>query len=382
MLEFTKAQEEFRHSVCEFVAKELAPGAAERAELDHYPHDILVKLAGKGLLGLATPTEFGGISADSVMTGIAFEEISSVDLYSTVPILSHVMAPGLLKYASEDVRAEWLWSLTKGEKLACFGNTEPDCGSDAAAIKTRALREGDCYRIDGEKTSISSGMQADVIFLTAKTDPTAGVKGISCFLVPLDSPGVSRSRFGDMGFTPCGRASIFLNEVRIPETFRIGGEGEAFTKVMSGFDFFRALVALAGIGMARTAIEETVEFVKERKAFGGAISRFEGVALKLADAATMIDAARLLCYRALRLRDKGLPHSKESAMAKLFSVQVAVKALHDMLLIHGWRGYSKKMLCERRLRDIIGNRMADGTGEILKLVIARQMLGRSFGPVV
>jgi cyclohexanecarboxyl-CoA dehydrogenase len=382
MVEFTEAQEDFRRSVREFVAKELAPGAAERAKLDHIPPDIIGRLAQKGLLGLMTPVHFGGMSLDSVTTGIAFEETGAVEFSLMVPMLSHVMIPFLLNYAAEDLRNEWLPILAAGTKLACFGNTEPDCGSDAGAIKTKAIRDGDYYIINGEKTSISGGMQSDVIFVTAKTNPAAGVKGITCFLVPFDQPGVSRSRFGDLGNKPSGRASVFLNDVRIPARYRIGEEGEGFVKVMSGFDFLRVLVALVGIGMAQAAIDEAVGFVKERKAFGGPISRFEGVALKLADGATLIDAARLLCYRALRLRDAGLPHSKESAMAKSFGVQSVVKVLHDMLLIHGWQGYSKKMLCEQRLRDAIGLKLGDGTNEILKLVIARHMLGRAYGPIV
>jgi cyclohexanecarboxyl-CoA dehydrogenase len=272
--------------------------------------------------------------------------------------------------------------LERGEKLACFGNTEPDCGSDAAAIKTHAIRKGDSYILDGEKTSISGGMQADIIILTAKTDPEAGVKGITCFLVPLDLPGVRRSRFTDLGSIPSGRASITLNQVEVPKTFRVGEEGEGFTKIMSGFDFARVLVILAGIGMAQTSLAELTEYVKERKAFGNSISRFEGVSFKIAEDATLLEASRLLSYQALKMRDEGLRHNKEAAMAKWFGAQVAVRTMHDILLLFGYRGYSDVLSIEQRFRDAVGLKIGDGTAEIMKLIIARELLGGKYSPIM
>jgi cyclohexanecarboxyl-CoA dehydrogenase len=278
-------------------------------------------------------------------------------------------------WASQKLNDEWLPLLNKGERSVCFGNTEPDCGSDAAAIKTRAIRQGDCYILSGEKTSISGGMQADAILVTAKTDLDGGARGVTCFFVPCDLSGVSKSRFADMGAHPSGRASIFFSDVRIPVQFRVGEEGEGFTKVMSGFDFTRALVAIAAIGTARACLAETVEYTKKRKKFGKSIYQFEGVAFKLAEIATLINASRLMCFQALMLRDAELPHSKESAMAKWYATECATRVIHDMLILFGYEGYSEVLPLEQRLRDVIGQNIGDGTPEIMKLIIARELLG-------
>jgi cyclohexanecarboxyl-CoA dehydrogenase len=278
------------------------------------------------------------------------------------------------------VREEWLPLFGKGEKFSCFGNTEPDCGSDATAIRTSAVRDGESYIINGEKTSVSGGMQADVLVLTAKTNPEAGAQGVTLFFVPFDLPGISRSRFVDMGSLPSTRASIFLSDVHVPVKFRIGEEGEGFTKVMRVFDISRVLVGLAAIGMAEASLSEAMEYVKERAVFGSPLSKFEGISFKLAEDASLLEASRLLCYNALKLRDEGLPHRKEAAMAKWFAPKCAVQTIHDMLLIFGWRGYSEARPLEQRLRDAIGTQMGDGTAEIMKLIIAREILGGKFGP--
>lgn len=225
-------------------------------------------------------------------------------------------------------------------------------------------------------------MQADVLVLTAKTNIETGARGITLFLVPLDLKGISRSQSVDMGAIPCRRASITLSEVRVPIKFRIGEEGEAFSKVMRGFDFSRALAGLAGIGMAEASLVEAVEYIKQRTAFGRPICKFEGVSFKLAEDATLLEASKLLCYEALKLRDEGLPHTKEAAMAKWFAPKCAVRAIHDVLLIFGWKGYSEMKPIEQRFRDAIGLQIVDGTAEIMKLIIAREILGGKFGPTI
>jgi cyclohexanecarboxyl-CoA dehydrogenase len=382
MLGFSEAQERFRSEVRRFAQRELGPGAKERAKLDHVPPEVIKELAAAGLLKLTIPVEFGGTPTDCVTIGIVFEEICRVEWAPMALLLSHVLAPMMMEHASEELRQQWLPLLGRGEKLVCFGNTEPNCGSDASAITTRAVREGDSYILRGEKTSISAGMQADIIALTAKTDPEAGAGGVTCFFVPLDLPGVSRSRFVDMGGHPHGRASITLSDVRIPAKFRIGEEGEGFSKVMNGFDFARVLVALAGVGMAEASLAEAAEYVKERTAFGAPLSRFEAVSFKLAESATLIEASRLLCYQALKLRDEGSPHTKEAAMAKWFAARSVVEATHELLLIFGWRGYGEANRIEQRFRDVFGLHIGDGTAEIMKLIIAREILGSKFRPTI
>ena len=379
---FTEEQRRLQNKMREFASKELAQGAKERAKLDHITPEVIKKIADAGLLRITTPTKYGGTPTDHVSIGIVFEEICCVDFSPFSILLSHILIPLMMELASEELRKEWLAALGSGEKLACFGNTEPDCGSDAAAITTRAVRSGDSYIIKGEKTSISGGMQADAIFFTAKTDMEAGARGITCFFIPFDLSGISKSRFDDMGVHPSGRASIFFTDVHVPIKYRIGEEGEGFTKIMSGLDFARVLVALATIGMARASLNEAVEYTRTRSKFGSPLCNFEGVSFKLAEGSTLIEASSLLCYKALKLKDNGLPHSKEAAMAKWYAVECSAHIIHDVLIIFGYRGYSEETPIEQRLRDVIGSKIGDGTAEIMKLIISREILGRRFRPII
>ena len=377
---FTEEQEMFRREVQRFAQRELAPGAKERAKKESISREMVKKMADIGFLGLNAPEEYGGQAADFVTIGIAVEELSKVDLsVGILPLLNPIMSLALQE-GTEEARQEWLPQFVKGDKLVCFAITEPECGSDAAAIQMKAIREQDYYIINGEKTSITNGMNADAALIFAKTDVTAGARGVTTFIVPLDLPGITRSRFTDMGFIPLGRASIIMNDVKIPVKYRIGEEGKGFYLAMHGFDFMRVILGLAALGLAESSLEDAMEYAKQRKAFGQPIAKFEGVSFKIAEAATYIEAARLLCYRTLWLRDQGLPHTKEAAMCKWFAPKVAVNAVHDALLIHGHLGYSEEYPIEQRLRDAIGFEMADGTAEIMKLIIVRELLGREFLP--
>ena len=382
MIFFTEAQKQFGSQVKDFALKELALGAKERAKLDYISPEVFKKLADEGFLRLNTSPRYGGNPKDSVTIGVVFEEICKVDFSAMIVLLNQILMNGMMEWVPEEVRKEWQPLFGNGEKFSCFGNTEPNCGSDATAIRTSAVRVGESYIINGEKTSVSGGMQADVLILTAKTNPEAGAKGVTLFFVPFDLPGITRSRFVDMGSLPSTRASIFLSDVHVPVKFRIGEEGEGFTKVMRVFDISRVLVGLAAIGMAEASLSEAIEYVKERTVFGSPLSKFEGISFKLAEDASLLEASRLLCYNALKLRDEGLPHRKEAAMAKWFAPKCAVQTIHDMLLIFGWRGYSEARPLEQRLRDAIGTQMGDGTAEIMKLIIAREILGGKFGPTI
>jgi cyclohexanecarboxyl-CoA dehydrogenase len=382
MIYFTEDQKQFQKYVRDFARSELSEGARERAKLESTKPEVLKKLAHAGIFNMTTPVEYGGKLRDCVSIGIAFEEVCAVDFSAFSLMLSHVLIPLMMEWASKDLRDEWLPPMGRAEKLGCFGQTEPDCGSDAGAIKTRAVRDGDCYVINGEKSSISGGMKSDVVLVTAKTNPAAGAKGVTCFFVPFNTPGVDRGRFNDMGAIPSGRAWITFNDVRIPASYRIAGEGEGFTKVMHSFDFARVLCVLAAVGMAEETLADAITHVKNRTAFGLPISRFEGVSFKLSEAATLIEATKLLCYQALKLRDERLPHTKEVAMAKWYGASSMAACIHELLLLFGWRGYSEQLPLEQRLRDAIGLRIGDGTAEIMKLIIARELLGNRFGPIV
>lgn len=377
---FTEAQEMFRREVRDFSRKEIAPGAKERARLSEFPRPLIRKLGEMGLLGLNLPPEYGGTPADWVSVGITVEEIGRADF--NLSMLPHqTIGNGLaLMQGEKEVQEEWLPPLIKGEKMVGICLTEPGAGSDAAALQMTATRTGDGYLLRGEKTSISLGMQAEVAVVFAKTDPAKGARGVTAFLVPLDLKGISRTATADTGCKPIGRASIFFDDVLVPHRYRLGGEGQGFYTVMGQFDFMRPCLGLEALGAAQASLEEAIEYAKSRQAFGQPIARFEAVSFKIAEAATQLLAARLLCYRALWLIDRGLPHTKESAMAKEFAPRVAWETIHNALIIHGQVGYSQELPLEQRLRDVMGWEIGDGTSEVMKIVITRELLGREFLP--
>ncbi|MEK7847786.1 MAG: acyl-CoA dehydrogenase family protein, partial [Chloroflexota bacterium] len=364
---FTEAQQMFQRQVREFSRRELAPGAKERAKQDHMPMHLVKRLGDMGLLGLTLPQEYGGTPGDWVMVGITVEEIGRADFnLSLVPHQVIGCALAVLQ-GSDEVKEKWLPPLIGGEKLVALCITEPGCGSDAAAIQTQAIRTGDGYLLRGEKTSVTLGMQSEVAVVFAKTDPKAGARGVTAFLVPFDAPGLTRTAIADTGCKPMNRASAFFDDVLVPESYRLGEEGKGFYTVMGQFDFIRNCLGLEALGAAQASLDEAIEYAKTRHAFGKPIAKFEAVSFKIAEAATMIEAARLLCYRALWLMDQGLPHTKETAMCKWLAPKVAWDVIHDCLIIHGQVGYSEELPLEQRLRDIMGWEIGDGTAEIMKV---------------
>jgi len=377
---FTEAQEMFRREVRTFAQREIAPGAAARAKGDHFPREIIKRVAEMGLMGLNLPEKYGGQTVDWVTLGIAVEEIARADFNLALPATLSSGAGIALRLAPEEVQEEWLPPLIRGDILLCLATTEPGIGSDVARMQCRAIRQDGFYILQGEKTSVTMGYQAEAGIIFAKTDPTAGAYGVTAFLVPLNSPGVSRSRIPDMGCKPMGRASIIFDNARVPEKYRLGDEGKGFYLVMSQFDVIRVCLGLMCIGIATTSLEDAINYAKQRTAFGKPIARFEGISFKIAEAATLLEAGRLLCYRTLWLKDQGLKHTKESAMCKWWCPKIAVRVIHDALLIHGHFGYSEELPLEQRLRDVIGWELADGSAEIMKIIISRELMGREFLP--
>ncbi len=371
---FDEAQEMFRTELRRFGQKELAPGVQERAKQAYYPRELIKKIADLGVLGLNIPAKYGGQEADSVMIGIAIEELGRADSDIGLPVILSAMMGFILKQGSEELQAEWLPQIASGEKLACLGMTEAEAGSDLAALKAIAVRDGDHYILNGEKNSTTFGVQADVCVVLAKTDPKAGAKGMSCFLIPLDLPGVTRTRVPDLGWESVARATIALEDVRVPAGYCIGEEGQGFYMLMEYLDISRVLLTLASLGAAEASLDDAISYAKQRTQFGQPISKFEAVSFKIAEHATLIEAAKLLSYQALWLKDHGLPHAKEAAMCKWFVAQVAVNAIHDVLLIHGHYGYSQELPIELRLRNAIGFELSYGTAEVMKLIIARELM--------
>ncbi len=268
--------------------------------------------------------------------------------------------------------------MVTGEKIVGVCLTEPSAGSDAANLRVRCRREGDRYVLNGEKTSITFADSADAFIVFARTGaPEDGAAGVSAVLVPWDAPGLERTRFDDVGSIIIGRGSVFLDDVRVPVTNRLGEEGEGFSQVMQGFDYSRALISLQCIGAAQASLDEAWAYTRERHAFGSAIAQFQGVTFPLVERETALAAARELSYHALALRDAHRTHTTEAAMVKWLGPKTAFEAIHQALLTFGHYGFSKDTPHQQRLRDVMGLQIGDGTAGIMKLIVTRERVGRT-----
>lgn len=383
MIDFSWSQEQelFRQSLQRFAHSELAPHYGRWDRNREFPSEQFTKMAGLGLFGLRVPPEYGGLGADCVTAGIAVEEIARGDFNCATPILSAGIAAEIInRFGTEAQKQSHLPDIASGKKTVSLGLTEAEAGSDAASLKMKALRDGDFYIITGEKSTVTMN-NSDFFLIFARTDISQQrSRGISAFLVPRELPGITTSIYKDLGCRPIPRGPVVFNEVRVPAHHMIGPENRGFLVVMNSFDYNRVLIALTCLALAEQSLTETLQYVKERKAFGKALAKFEGISFPLAEAATLIEAALLLCYKALWLRDREQPHTKEAAMTKWWVPKISVEIIHQCLLLHGHYGYTEEFPLEQRLRDAIGWEIGDGTSEIQKVVIARELMGREFLP--
>lgn len=377
---FNETQLMFKEKARDFAQRVLAPGAKERCKQNRYPPEIVKQMGKEGFQGLWILEEYGGQPGDAVMLGITAEEFGKVDHAAALIPLEAFGAAVIVGHSHPDTQKEWLPKVAAGDVIPAFSITEPECGSDATALRTRATREGDHYILNGEKTSVTIGMQAHVAGVFATVDPSKKGRGVTCFVVPLDLPGVSRTPFVDTGYISLERSSIFLDNVRIPVKYRSGEEGQGFRLALQDFDIFRVMLALSVLGMAETSLDEAFNYAKERRAWDRPILKFEGVSFRLVENLTKVEATRLLCYRALWQHDQGLPFSKESSMVKYMGPVVAIDAIHAALLTFGHVGYSVEYPLEQRLRDAIGYEFADGTADIMKLNVLRHVAGPQYLP--
>lgn len=377
---FTEAQEMLRQEVRKFAQKEFAPGALQRSkmgpmELYEALAEMDKKIVDMGWTALNVPAKYGGQQINAVSLGIIFEESAKVDPYvETVGAMQATSA--LLETLPEEVQDEWFPPLIKRERRHAFGFTEAAAGSDAASIATKAVRDGDDYIISGEKFPIPFAMIADAASISVKTDPTAGFKGISMFWVPLNLPGITRSHLPWMGNPNLVPSVAAFDEVRVPAKYREGEEGKGFYMVMSTLDWLRVITAFTCLCRAQASLKEAIAWSKERIAFGQPISRYQGVSFLIAEHYTTIEAARLLCYRVLWLKDQGVPYITECSMAKWYSVEVSIQAIKDCMVIIGHPAYSTEHPISQRLRDVVGFQMGDGTPQMQKLIISRMVLGK------
>jgi len=372
----TADQAGFAETTRRFAADVLAPGYKARETAGAVSLELRRQMGELGLLGVEFPTEYGGLGADHVTSGIVLEAISEGDFnVGYIQLLSSLCGAIVARHAAPELAAEILPKVVSGDLLIALALTEPRGGSDAANLVLKAVRAGDDYVLDGEKTSISMADQADYAVVFARTGSVEErARGVSAFLVDLTSPGISRTRFNDIGEHAIGRGSLFFDQVRVPAANRLGAEGSGFVQVMQGFDFSRALIGLQCLAVARVSLAETWAYVKDRKAFGRPLADNQGVTFPLAEAETMVEAARLLCYRTLAAKDAGTPHTKEAAMCKWWAPKLAFEVVQTCLLMHGHAGYSTELPFEQRLRDVLGLQIGDGTAQIMKMIIAREAL--------
>lgn len=379
---FTDSQETLRTEVIRFARKELAPGAKERAKLGKYlaPPEVLKKFDEMEWLRLKIPAKYGGREIEYVSIGILVEEIAKADHTLAMTPAWYCPIGRVMALLSEEIQDRWLPLILSGEKIHSWAFTEPDTGSDIGAIKTTAIRDGDCYVISGEKSPITMGVDADIAVVAAKTDTNAGIKGITLFLVPLDLPGVSKTAIRWMGeLNPTG-ASVTFDRVSVDATHRIGDEGKGISSTMEFFQYMRPLVTIGCLGAAEASLNEAMSWAQQRVIFGRPIIKYDGISFKLAEHHTLVEAAKLLCYRALWLMDQGLPNIKEASMAKWLGTETAVHAIHDSMMVFGYTGYSDELVIEQRLRGVIGMELGEGANNIHKLIVARELMGNDALP--
>ncbi|WP_246490525.1 acyl-CoA dehydrogenase family protein [Brevibacterium oceani] len=343
--------------------------------------DVTREMGRAGLIAPELPGHLGGQGLGKVTAGRVTEAIARGDLpVAYIQVVGSLIGQVIARNADAEVAAHYCRQITSGDATVAIGLSEPDAGSDAGNPSTTARRDGEDWIVNGTK-SMSLAMTSTATVIFARTDPDAKRgKGISAFLVDLDAPGVTRTPIVDMGQAAVARGSVDFNDVRVPADHLLGEVGGAFSQVMQGFDFSRALIGLQCVGTASRAIDDAWAYVKNRQAFDQPLSKFQGVSFPLAEAETKIAAARLLCLDTLRLGDEGLPHTSQAAMCKWWAPLEAYHAIHQCLLLHGQNGYKQDRDVEKRLRDVLGMQIGDGTAQIMKLIIARESAGREFAP--
>ena len=376
-LELSEEQRLLRDTCREFAERELRPNAKRWDREHRFPAEAVKKAFELGLAGVAVPSEWGGAGMDNVAYALAIEEISRgcASVGVTLSVNNSLYCDPILKYGSGEQKERWLKPFARGEKLGCFGLTEPQAGSDAAEQRTTATRKGDKYVINGTKNWITNGPVADAIVMFAMTDRSKGTKGISAFVVDTKAPGFLRQKPDEkLGICASPSCTIFFENLEVPVAQRLGEEGEGFKIAMSTLDGGRIGIAAQAIGIGRAAFEEAREYAKVRKTFDAPIAQHQAIQFMLADMATELDAARLLTLRAASLKDAGVRHSRESSMAKLYASEASNRVCDKAVQIHGGMGYSKELDAERHFRDARITEIYEGTSEIQRLVISNALL--------
>ena len=379
--QLTDAQRAVQRMVRDFAEREIRPLARHYDLRGEFPWEIVKKMAPLGLLGMIFPEEYGGAGMDFVSYILALEEIARQDGGVVLTVASHTSLCGnhIHLHGSEAQKRKYLVPLARGEMLGAWALTEPGSGSDAAGLQTTAVRKGDRFILNGTKSFITQGTVASVYVVMAITDRSKGKDGISAFILEKETPGLRPGKREEkLGLHSSDTAQLILEDAEVPAGNLLGELHHAFQDVLKILDGGRLGIAAMAVGLARGALEESVKYSKERRQFGRPISQFQAIQWKLADMATEIEAGRLLALRAASRRDRGLPTTKEAAMAKLFASEVGMRACTAAIQIHGGYGYLRDYPVERYFRDVKLTEIGEGTSDIQRLIISRELLGRGW----
>ncbi|UCG52645.1 MAG: acyl-CoA dehydrogenase [Candidatus Latescibacterota bacterium] len=362
----------------EFADSEIAPVAGQNDAEGRFPKDIIAKLSELGFMGMLIPEKYGGSALGNLCLVLALEEINRVCASTGVTMSVHnsLATSPIIKFGSDYVKETYLPRLATGELLGAYALSEAEAGSDAASLKCRAVKDGDNFVVNGTKSWVTTGANADLYVVMLRTDPEQRASGISSFVVERDTPGLSVGKKEDkLGLRASSTTELVFEDCRIPAKNMLGEEGQGFKIAMATLDGGRIGIGTQAVGIAQACLDASVSYAKEREQFGKKIGEFQAIQWKIADMATGINAARLMVYRAARLRDEDVPHTKEAAMAKLFASEMANRAAREAVQIHGGAGYLKDFPVERYYRDARITEIYEGTSEVQRIVISRAYLG-------
>jgi len=373
----TDEQQLLRRTVREFSETEIRPHVREWDETQHFPAELMPKLADLGLLGIQWPEEYGGAGMSALDYCICIEELARVDPSVALSVAAHngLSSAHLAMFGSEEQKQKFLVPLARGEQIGAWGLTESTSGSDAAGLRTTATKSDGGWVLNGSKHFTTHGRSGDIVVAMAVTDRSAGAKGISAFVIERGTPGMMPGKKEDkLGMRASETSEVVFDNCRVPDTHMLGAEGQGFVNALQVLDAGRIGIAALSVGLAQGAYEAALQYAHERTAFGKTIDRFQAIQWKLADNPTRIESARLLTYRAAFLKDRGERMTLESAMAKLYASEIAVQAADDCVQIHGGYGFVKDYPAEKFFRDVKLTTIGEGTSEIQRLVIARHLL--------
>ena len=370
----TEEQGMIRDMARDFATRELAPHAAEWDRNGGFPEDMYKRMGALGLMGILVAEQYGGAGAGHLAYALAMEEISAGDVgtASAMSVNNSLVCAGLAGFGSEDQKERFLRPLAQGDMLGAFGLTEPHAGSDASALRTRAVLDGNVFILNGTKQFITNGAKADVALIIAVTDPEAGKKGLSCFIVPTDTPGYTVLKIEEkLGQRAHDTAQLVFEDIRLTPDLMLGEPGQGYRIALSNLESGRIAIASQALGAARAAYEAALAYAKERETFGKPIIEHQAVSFRLADMATEIEAARLLTHHAARLSDAGLPCIKEASMAKLYASEMAERVCSNAIQTFGGYGYLNDFPVERYWRDVKVCQIYEGTSDVQRIVIGR-----------